>query len=99
MGNKQLLKISPSFLLTPTNHPNGWTWFKLKYSTSIANVQDIVYIAVKLKSRMTKPSIIVPMGNFLAGIHHLQLALTSFSKDQRLCDIDHKDKQNFEAIM
>ena len=58
LGNKQLLKISPSFLLTPTNHPNGWTWFKLKYSTSIAYVQDIVHIAVKLKSKMTKPSII-----------------------------------------
>ena len=49
---------------------------------------------------MTRPSIVLPIGKYLAGIHHLQLATSSFSKDQhgvRMRDINHKDKQNFEG--
>ena len=82
LGDKQLLKMSPSYLLTPITQLNSWSWFKLKYSTSIAYIQDTVHVAVKMKSRIIKPSIILPVGNFVAGIHHLQLAQTSFPKDQ-----------------
>ena len=42
------------------------------------------------------------MGNYLAGIHHLRMIFQNASKDQhgmRIIDIDHKDKQNFEAVM
>jgi len=63
---------------------------------AIAYIQDTVHVAVKMKSRIIELSIILPMGNFVAGIHQLQLTQTSFPKDQhgmRLQDIDHKDNQ------
>ena len=100
--DQKLFMMSPSNLSTRVKQPDNWTWFRVKYSTSIAYVQDPVHVAVKLKTRMTKPSIVLPIGKYLAGIHHLQLATASFSKDQhgvRMRDINHKDKQNFEAVM
>ena len=100
--DQKLFRMSPSSSLKPLKHPDNWKWFRAKYSTSIAYVQDPVHVAVKLKTRMTKPSIVLPIGRYLAGIHHLQLVMTSFPKDQhglRIRDINHKDKQNFEAVM
>ena len=100
--DQKLFMMSPSNFLAPVKHPDNWTWFKVKYSTSIAYVQDPVHVAVKLKTRMTKPSIVLPIGKYLVGIHHLQLAMEGFSKDQhglQIQDINHKDKQNFEAVM
>ena len=100
--DQKLFMMSPSNLSTRVKQPDNWTWFRVKNSTSIAYVQDPVHVAVKLKTRMTKPSIVLPIGKYLAGIHHLQLATASFSKDQdgvRMRDINHKDKQNFEAVM
>ena len=60
-----------------------------------------MHVAVKLKARLLKPSIILPLGNFLAGSHHLKFLLATFTKDQhgiRHKDLEHKDKQNFEAV-
>ena len=70
--------------------------------SNVIYVQDIVHIAVKLKSRLIKPSIVLPMGDFVAGVHHLQILQTMFGKDVhglRERDIDHKDKQNFDAVL
>ena len=56
---------------------------------------------MKLKARFLKPSIILPLGDFLAGSHHLKMILNTFTKDQhgiRHKDLEHKDKQNFEAV-
>ena len=42
------------------------------------------------------------MGDFVAGVHHLQILQTMFGKDVhglRERDIDHKDKQNFDAVL
>ena len=76
--DQKLFRMSPSSFLTPLKHPDNWKWFKAKYSTSIAYVQDPVHVAVKLKTRITKPSIVLPIGRYLAGIHHLQLVITTF---------------------
>ena len=83
--------------------PQNWTsWFVMKRPTSVAYIQDMVHLAVKLKSRLLKPSIILPLGKYTAGGHHLRLLHNTFSKDQhglREKDINHKDKQNFEAVL
>ena len=93
-------QLSPSYLTTEIPNPKQWTWFWLK-STPVLYIQDFVHVAVKLKSRLLKPSVILPLGNFLAGLHHLKFLLTTFTKDQhgiRHKDLEHKDKQNFEAV-
>ena len=83
--------------------PKEWhTWFAIKVCNSVSFVQDIVHLAVKLKARLLSPSIILSVGKFLAGIHHLRLIQQTFGKDihnMRAKDIDHKDRQNYDAAM
>ena len=64
-------------------------------------VQDIVHIGIKLKARLLKPSIVLPLGSFIATSSHLHMLLKLCGKDQhglRNSDLDHKDKQNFSAV-
>ena len=94
-------------LLSPSsdkiNIPLNWSsWFAIKRPTSISFIQDPVHVAVKLKSRLLRPSIVLPLGKYIAGSHHLQIIHSTFSKDQhglRVKDIDHKDRQNYEAVL
>ena len=61
--------------------------------TTLSFVQDVVHIAVKLKSRLIKPSIILPLGKFTAGVHHLRMLRVKFGKDAhglREKDINHR---------
>ena len=51
--------------------------------------------------KIIKPSVILPMGQYLAGSHHLKILVDTFAKDQhgiRQKHISHKDKQNFDAV-
>ena len=95
--------ITPSSSLQKLPIPSDWlSWFAVRKPTAVAYVQDIVHVAVKLKSRLVKPSIVLPLGKYLAGVHHLRLVQCTFGKDQhglRERDIDHKDKQNYDAVM
>jgi len=74
---------------------------KANISCDIQYIQEYVHVTVKLKARLLKPSIILPLGDFLAGSHHLKMVLNTFTKDQHGIqpkDLEHKDKQNFEAV-
>ena len=98
--DKSLYNLSPSPLTVELDLPQEWTWYWSKM-TSILYTQDYVHVAVKLKSRLLKPSIILPMGHYLAGGHHLNILASTFTKDQhglRQKYLDHKDKQNFDAV-
>lgn len=100
-SSKSLYQLSPSFLASEVENPKKWAWFWFKKTGSVLYIQDYIHVAVKLKSRLLKPSVVLPMGRFLAGSHHLKILLSTFSKDQhgiRHKDIDHRDKQNFEAV-
>ena len=44
--------------------------------------QDVVHVAVKLKSQLLKPSIILPMGSYVAAGHHVRMLQIAFGKDQ-----------------
>ena len=65
----------------------------------VVDVQDTVHIAVKLKCRLLKPSVVLPMGQYVAGAHHLQIIISKDVHGLRERDIDHKDKQNFYAVL
>lgn len=63
--------------------------------------QDIVHLGVKLKSRLLKPTIILPFGKFIASSAHFHILVGQKGKDVhglRRQDLDHKDKQNFDAV-
>jgi len=94
-------QVSPSYLTTEIPIPKKWTWFWFKKTTPVLHIQDYMHVAVKLKARLLKPSVILPLGNFLAGSHHLKFLLTTFTKDQhgvRYKDLANKDKQDFESV-
>lgn len=96
-------QLSPSFLVAEMPNPKQWTRFWVKKTAPVLYTQDFVHVAVKLKAHLLKPSVILPLGHYLAGSHHLKFLLTTFTKDQhgiRHKDLEHKDKrkQNFEAV-
>ena len=105
----QLLSSSPGPLSTlspPSNKidiPSNWRfWFVMKRPTFIAFIQDLFHVAVKLKSRLLRPSIVLSFGKYAAGNHHLRIVHNTFAKYQhglRERDISHKDKQNYEAVI
>ena len=67
-----------------------------------ACIQDPVHIAVKLKSRLIRPFIILPLGRYLVGVHHLLLVHTMFGGDlhgTRGHNLYHKHKQDFDAVV
>jgi len=94
-------QISPKHVLNAPNIPKTWLeWFKATPS-SVSLVQDVVHLAVKLKSRLLKVSVVLPMGPYLATSSHLRMLQLSLGKDVhslREKDLNHKDKQNFNAV-
>jgi len=98
--NESLKGVVPS--MSTLNFIKSWySWFYcLPRTTSF--VQDTVHIAVKLKARLLKPSIALAMGKYTATGKHLHLLKASLGKDQhglRERDIDHKDRQNYDAVL
>ena len=96
-------KLPEQYLDLPTlSIPAEWSWFSVGKPTQVAYVQDVVHVAVKLKSKFMKPSHVLVMGGYIAGVHHLRMLQESLPKDQhglREKDLNHKDKQNFDAVL
>jgi len=77
-------------------------WFAINAISNISPVQDTVHLGVKLKARLMSNSQVLALGNFSALSAHLLLLHSSFRKEQhnlRLKDLDHQDRQNFEAVI
>ena len=102
-SKEPLIKDVPSSPFVP-RVPNTWKeWFQIHPKSTVSYVQDIVHVGVKLKSRLLKPSVLLPMGpQFCASGNHLQIVRMEYGKDEhnlRERDVTHKDKQNFDAVL
>lgn len=65
-------------------------------------VQDSTHIGTKLRNRILKPSIILPIGKFLISKSHLVNLIKTVSKDNHLLtetDVNPKDRQNFQSFL
>jgi hypothetical protein len=96
--NDLSLSLNYNATALPTPMINKWLCTKLY---SLCCVQDMVHIGVKLKSRLLKPSVVLPMGSYIASSAHLHILIKLYGKDAhgiRRRDLDHKDKQNFAAV-
>jgi len=83
---------------TPVIPQNWLGWFHIT-PREIAFMQDTIHLAVKLKSRLLKPQIKQPMGNFNATGRYIQVLMTTFQISQhglQAKDENHKDCQNFK---
>ena len=102
-SKEPLLQSIPSSSLVPRISATWKEWFCVHPRLTVSYVQDVVHVGVKLKSRLLKPSILLPVGpNFFASGNHLQMVQMAYGKDQhnlRECDINHKDKQNFDSVL
>ena len=102
MSTDPLLELNPNKCLDSVDVPTMLQhWIYTKHIPSILCVQDIVHIGVKLKARFLKPSVVLPLGLYVATSSHLQILVKLFGKDQhglRSRDLDHRDKQNFDAV-
>jgi len=64
----------------------------------ITYVQDTVHICTKLRTRLLKPNVILPIGNYEISISHLQKLTETISKDKHLLtmmELSLDDKMNF----
>jgi len=63
-------------------------------------IQDTVHIGTKLRTRLLKPNIVLPIGNYTISVSHLKILLETFSKDKHLLtlsDLIPEDKMNFRS--
>lgn len=68
---QQVHDFDPQALANTLPVPQEWvTWFKLP-KQRIVMCQDIVHLGVKLKARLMKPGIVLPMGTYVASAAHL----------------------------
>ena len=83
-SSNPLASLSPSFKSADkVVIPSEWRqWFAVKHPTTVSYVQDIVHVGVKLKCRLITPSIVLPLGSFVAGVHHLRMVHMKFSKEE-----------------
>ncbi|KAE8747043.1 hypothetical protein FOCC_FOCC006298 [Frankliniella occidentalis] len=85
-----------------SSSPAQWKWFSAKKKVKQVFIQDHIHIGAKLKTRLLKPSIILPLGqNHVASRGHLVELIQTVSKDQHeLYDahINVKDKMNYRAV-
>lgn len=70
-------------------------------SIDIAYIQDSVHIGTKLRNRLLKPSILLPMGCKQVSVSHLKLLISRAPKDIHglvLKDICPQDRQNYGSL-
>ena len=81
--------------------PTAWkSRFHVEVEEAVCFVQDTVDLGVKLKARLLTLSQVLPMAKYSALSSHLHLLQAMYRKNQHLClkDLDHQDRQNFEAV-
>lgn len=64
-------------------------------------IQDITHVGTKLRNKFLKPSILLPLGNFVASSTHLRILIAEKEKEEHaltMTDLDNKDKMNFRAV-
>ena len=89
--------------LKPPKIPSSWfSWYYIHLLSTLACVQDVIHVADKLKFRLIKPSVMLPMGDYVAGSHHIPIIQYIYGKDEHGYyerDVDYKDKQNYNACL
>ena len=76
--------------------------FSANLQPSIISIQDTVHIATKFRTRFLKPSILLPLGDFIVSSSHLKTLINNISKDKHCLtatDISLKDKMNFSSAL
>ena len=86
----------------PDDIPLIWAgWYVQEVVQSQSFIQDTHHIGTKLKTRLTKPSVVLRMGNYTASSAHLRALIGQTSKLEHrlsLSDLDCADKMSFQPV-
>lgn len=75
--------------------------FNLSREQLISFIQDIIHLGTKMRNRMLKYSILLPMGNKQVSIAHLKILLNEVGKEVHglvWSDLSTDDRQNFGSL-
>lgn len=64
-------------------------------------IQDATHIGTKLRNRLLKPSVLLPMGNKQVSVSHLKMLMNTVRKDIHglvYSDISPDDRMNFKSL-
>jgi len=88
-------------VITATS-PADWPWFSAAKKVEATFFQDHIHVGTKLKSRLLKPSVILPLGEeYVVSKGHIVELIKTTSKDQHELSNIHvnpKDKMNYRAL-
>lgn len=77
-------------------------WFRANFTTAEPLCfQDTVHIGTKMKTRLLKPSILLPIGKYLISATFLRDLIQKVGKDKHLLteqDLNNEDKMNFRSV-
>lgn len=100
-GDTRLLKAMRINTSLPTQKNVDWPWFQADLSDGEeVYIQDTTHIITKLRTRLLKKGIVLPLGNYEVAAEHLYQLLSQFAKDKHLLttsDLNAEDKMNFSA--
>lgn len=102
-GDTRLLKSMKYQSFPPSpNVPPEWTgWFIQSLDHSPIYVQDTHHIGTKLRNVFLKPSVFLPIGNYVVSSTHLIIMINEKPKEDHgltSSDINRADKMNFRAV-
>lgn len=96
------MRSKVNFNLNEINEKNLQDFFD--YYSGSANgaafIQDTIHILTKLRNRILKPSIMLPMGNYQISVTHIKILLSLVAKEEHglvISDICPEDRQNFAS--
>ena len=94
--------FDPSTVTSDIKLSSQWVdWFILPRLSLFSVSQDTVHLGVKLKARLMKPGILLPLGVYVAAAADLKMIFEHYGKEVhniRMKDLDHRDRQNFDAV-
>ncbi|KAK4878205.1 hypothetical protein RN001_010711 [Aquatica leii] len=77
-------------------------YFQCKYDIhSPVYIQDAVHIGTKMKTRLLKPNVVLPMGRFFVSKDFIEKLIQTYPKNQHFLYMTYlksQDKMNFQAI-
>lgn len=76
-------------------------WFVESLNQSEIYVQDTTHIGTKLRKVFLKPSVLLPLGNYVASATYLRILIDNISQQEHgltKSDLSCKDKMNFRAV-
>lgn len=101
MKVKTELGCSSEKNLTVTTEFKFQNWYASNIKSDYNYTQDTIHIGCKLRNRMLKASISLPIGRYQISKAHLKYLLETTSKDlHQLSDnvVDPKDRQNYRSL-